>query len=404
MAVTFASAKAHGAGDERRCDALLTCSVRNAQWSKCCLPNRAMSDSVRRFLGSSSSMDRAAIIPAAARVFIGVLSFAANKHSLERRKAIRSLSSPCACAALRFVMAAGENATDWEVGDVLQLPIRKRSSFTGKYLLQNALLRFGAKLNVDWVMRMDDDTLLNVSHWSFRLMSMSTSGPRILLAEFKSWYMWHEETRMAVCHAYNLGRWRSAPSHWSHTDRWSNLTTQRVHECRRNGTYGPFLFPNGPAAAFSRTVAHELVALIDERAEEDAVLNRSLVPMVLDAAPSHLFLCCIGHSSIPIYPVAQPISLPTLQVNPYRDVVYPPHHSMHPGRKMFEDVYLGFLLHQLYGNPPRGWGANSARAAFKLVRTPPCKLVRTPPWLIVIHQSINQSINHTISAAYILVH
>ena len=73
--------------------------------------------------------------------------------------AIRSLSPPCPCAAVRFVMAAGENATDGALGDVLFLPITRRSSYTGKYQLQNALLRFGASLDVDFVMRMDDDTL-----------------------------------------------------------------------------------------------------------------------------------------------------------------------------------------------------------------------------------------------------
>ena len=270
-------------------------------------------------------------IPPSARVLIGIMSFASNKHSLERRMAIRSLTPHCPCAAVRFIMAAGEDVKDWGLGDIVQLRISKQSSFTGKYLLQNALLRFGAGLDVDFVMRVDDDTLLNVTHWTGRLLALREWGVRLVVGEFKSWYMWHEETRMPVCYAYNLKRWRDAQTYWTITPRGTNQTSRRINECRRNGTAGPFLFPTGPAAAFSQTLVRELVVVIDSRAEEAAVLNRSLNPMV----------------------------------NPHRDVVYPPGHPMHPSRKvMLEDVYLGFLLHARFGH------VSSVRKGLKLVHVP----------------------------------
>jgi hypothetical protein len=241
-------------------------------------------------------------------LLLGVISV--GGWALDRRVRLRALlhqnSDGQRGVHVRFFMADGEaSASDRAADDVVavRLPVSANLSVSGKYFLQNALLRHAHAMRYRFAGRLDDDALVNLSAVTAELHSRPImSAPYIVYSPLRgAWYMWHTASMMPACKSFSPRRYeRAAPD----------------SECRQPGLVGPFVHPAGAFAIFSMGVVRRLIHRLDAD-ESHVLLNRS------SRRPA---------------------------LNPYKRRVVSPDSSFHPSRStLLEDVNLGRLLYEEMG-------------------------------------------------------
>lgn len=241
-------------------------------------------------------------------LLLGVLTWPKN---LVHRAALRTRMPIDEQVVLKFVMLQS-NASDAGSSDVLTVPLPPSADekVVGKYLLMNALLRFVVRHGqaFDFVGRLDDDAIVNASAVGFELRALmqtpeyQATGPYVVYAEMKDWYMWHRSSMVPSCNAFSFRRHFAAKSR--------NLTG----ECTHSGLIGPFSYPAGAFAAFSRPLVEAIMRPLD--ADEAVVVGSRRSAF-----------------------------------NPFKGRVMANYSKFYPPKvKMLEDAYIGMLVYEAFGH------------------------------------------------------
>lgn len=224
------------------------------------------------------------------RFLIGAVSWNTPGSRL-RRVAIRSHILLSQHTSLRFILPADEaeavlrpdvtsaghidSSPDAVANDVWGFDVPQMARvIMGKYLLLNAFFRFAAQLPIEYVARMDDDSLINATAVAAEIFSAGRLYTRLVYGPMNQWYMWDPVSFTPSCYSYSSRRW--SVSHALRLQYTASGTpigqmSRAVRECTDDGLSGPFPYAGGGFTAYSATVVKELVQATLDTDEAHAI-------------------------------------------------------------------------------------------------------------------------------------
>lgn len=280
-----------------------------------------------------------------ARLLVGVICCSAGGKSLQRREAIRALTTTGSGATVRFVMGSDMQGDDKERGDVVFLAVptedarRTRKLFLRVHWFHRALRLH--RSSFDFVAIADDDALFDAPAIASALAPYL--GVRyVCYGPFQAWYLWSPTAMRPHCYGRNpsrfgqqLIRWRrsrsAAPAAGRAPFRYNGTVPEdaRLNECFFGGDVGPFPFASGSFTAYSFPLVealHATAELRDPKLLEAHVLSPGRMNH-LDISPR------AGRSN-----QSWPPAVTTVVV------------GLRVGRHIFlEDVYYMYLLFRHFG-------------------------------------------------------